>query len=54
MVCIAEQVIVNHGEFTVSVVVNDGVLCLCIMVSYIDPVTANHGLLCYASGCESW
>jgi hypothetical protein len=27
MVCIAEQVIVNYGEFTVSMVVNDGVLC---------------------------
>jgi hypothetical protein len=27
MVCIAEQVIMNHGEFTVSMAVNDGVLC---------------------------
>jgi hypothetical protein len=30
MVCIAEQMIVNHGEFTVSIVVNDGVLCCMI------------------------
>jgi hypothetical protein len=27
MVCITEQVIVNHGGFTVQVVVNHGVLC---------------------------
>ena len=24
------------------------------MVSYIEPTTVNHGLLCYASGCELW
>jgi hypothetical protein len=39
---------------TTGSVVNYAVLCLSIMVSYIEPVTVNHGLLCYASGCESW
>jgi hypothetical protein len=68
-VCIAEQVIVNYGEFTVSMVVNDGVLCwvsgcelwcvmlsqwLIIMVCYTEPVVVNYGVLCWASGCESW
>jgi hypothetical protein len=24
------------------------------MVSYAEPVVMNHGVLCCASGCESW
>jgi hypothetical protein len=27
---------------------------LWIMVSYAEPVGINHGVLCWASGCESW
>jgi hypothetical protein len=24
------------------------------MVCYSEPVVVNHGVLCWASGCESW
>jgi hypothetical protein len=40
--------------YAASVVVNYVVLCLWIMASYTEQVTMNHGLLYYASGCESW
>ena len=54
MVCIAERVIVNHGEFTVPVFVNDGLLCWAngCKLCYAMPVI--YGELYWANGCESW
>jgi hypothetical protein len=41
-----------------KVVVNHDMLCwaqcLWIMVYYAEPGVVNHGLSCWASGCESW
>ena len=47
MFCYDEPVVVNHCFFMLS-------QWLWIMVSDDEQVVVNHGVLCWASGCESW
>jgi hypothetical protein len=56
MDCHAVVKVVDHGELCLvsgteswCVILSQWLL---IMVSYDEPVVVNHGLLCFAKGCE--